>query len=80
MLEYTHVITNAQTGEVTYVPFTEEEIANSKNWSLSPEVVNETSLNYLESTDWYVTRFIETGVAIPSDIVKLRAQARKSIV
>jgi len=34
-------------------------------------------LNYLLSTDWYVARFIETGKAIPDDILEKREQARK---
>lgn len=35
---------------------------------------------YLDSTDWYVTRFAETGVAIPADIALKRSEARASIV
>ena len=31
---------------------------------------------YLDSTDWYVTRYIETGKAIPENIESARAQAR----
>jgi hypothetical protein len=32
---------------------------------------------YLSSTDWYVTRMSETGVAIPADILEARAKARE---
>ena len=31
---------------------------------------------YLADTDWYVTRYAETGTAIPEDIATARAQAR----
>ena len=34
------------------------------------------ALNYLASTDWYVTRLLETGVEIPEEVSKLRAEAR----
>lgn len=34
---------------------------------------------YLNSTDWYVTRFAETGVEIPEDVKEKRAEARKEI-
>lgn len=33
----------------------------------------------LSSTDWYVSRFIETGKAIPEDIKLKRAEAREII-
>lgn len=34
------------------------------------------ALNYLASTDWYVTRLLETGVAISEDVSVKRAEAR----
>ena len=34
------------------------------------------ALQYLDATDWYVTRFSETGQIIPEDIITLRAEAR----
>ena len=34
------------------------------------------ALAYLASTDWYVTRKAETGVEIPEEVSKLRAEAR----
>ena len=33
-------------------------------------------LDYLANTDWYVTRFTETGVAIPQTVLDARANAR----
>jgi len=38
------------------------------------------SLEYLKSTDWYVTRRSDTGVAIPADVDTARAEARLAIV
>lgn len=34
---------------------------------------------YLASTDWYVTRFTETGTPIPEDVLSKRAEARLKI-
>ena len=44
------------------------------------EKTNREALAYLAGTDWYVTRFLETGVIVPSDITTLRQSARDSIV
>jgi len=41
--------------------------------------INENSRQYLAETDWYVTRYLETGVAVPADITILRAEAREAI-
>ena len=41
---------------------------------------NATSLAYLSSTDWYVTRFAEVAVPIPPDVLEARAAARASII
>jgi hypothetical protein len=42
--------------------------------------INADALAYLASTDWYVVRFAETGVAIPADVLTLRQEARDAIV
>jgi hypothetical protein len=42
--------------------------------------INSESQAYLASTDWYVIRFQETGVAIPADVLAERAAARLRIV
>ena len=34
---------------------------------------------YLNSTDWYVTRKLETGAEIPADVAKARQQARATL-
>ena len=41
---------------------------------------NATSQAYLDSTDWYITRHAETGVAVPEAITLARATARAAIV
>ena len=35
---------------------------------------------YLTNTDWYVTRFAETGIEIPAEIIAKRAEARSAII
>ena len=39
-----------------------------------------TSQAYLASTDWYITRHAETGVAVPDEITTARAAAREAVV
>lgn len=41
--------------------------------------INDEALTYLSSTDWYITRFLETGVEVPADITILRADARLAV-
>ena len=53
------------------VTFTEEELTQAQ---LSADRFN--AKRYLAETDWYVTRFSETGTAIPQDILDKRAAAR----
>ena len=47
---------------------------------VAQENTNAESLKYLADTDWYVIRYLETGVAIPADITTARAAARSNIV
>jgi hypothetical protein len=54
---------------------TAEEIA-----ALAQATTNRQARAYLASTDWYVVRFTEAGVAVPSEITTARAAARASIV
>jgi len=42
--------------------------------------LNSKSRGYLASTDWYVIRQVETGIAIPADITMKRTEARASII
>lgn len=46
----------------------------------SQDQINAEARAYLASTDWYVTRFVELGTVIPSDVTSARATARASIV
>jgi len=55
--------------------FTDAEIAAN-----AQAVINGDSLAYLASTDWYVTRFTESGVAVPADVTQARTDARLAIV
>ena len=57
------------------VPFTDEEIAAN-----AQAETNATNQAYLASTDWYITRHAETGVAVPDEITTARAAAREAIV
>jgi hypothetical protein len=41
---------------------------------------NEQARDYLKETDWYIIRNIETGVAIPADVLTERAKARADVV
>jgi len=43
-------------------------------------LLNIESLAYLASTDWYVTRFTESGVAVPADVTTARTDARLAVV
>ena len=55
--------------------FTDAEIAANAQSSINSE-----SLEYLKSTDWYITRHAETAVAVPADVTTARAAARAAIV
>ena len=55
--------------------FTDAEIAANTQAETNSE-----SLEYLKSTDWYITRHAETAVAVPADITAARAEARAAIV
>lgn len=44
------------------------------------EEINAEALKLLESTDWYVIRFLESGVPVPQNVSEARANARAAIV
>lgn len=44
------------------------------------EKINSEALNYLNSTDWYVTRFVEKGTPVPPEITAEREAARLRVV
>lgn len=73
-------------GEI--VPLTEEEITQreadatlaqqEQDRQARTDEMN-VSLKYLSDTDWYVTRFIETSVAVPTQVSTDRALARTNV-
>lgn len=44
------------------------------------ERINIEARDYLASTDWYVTRWRETGRAVPDDVLSARQAARERVV
>ena len=56
------------------------DINTPKPTDLAQEEVNTLNREYLESTDWYVVRFVETGVPIPQEVFNKRAEARLQII
>lgn len=58
-------------GESKFVHPSDEEVAAELAAHTKAE-----ALAYLASTDWYVTRKAETGVEIPEEVSRLRAEAR----
>lgn len=53
---------------------TKDEVANE---ALQTKLQEATQ--YLDSTDWYVTRLTETSKAIPEDVLAKRAEARLTL-
>lgn len=54
---------------------TSEEIAEQE--LEQQKILKQQQYEELLPTDWYVVRFMETGVEIPEDILKLRKQIRE---
>ena len=63
-----------------YVTMWEANAPEAAAEPTAQETINNDSLAYLKSTDWYVVRYAETGVAVPSDVTTARAAARSAIV
>ena len=64
-------ITDADLPEESKIILSAEQIAESER-----AVLRRSAKAYLKETDWYATRYAETGKAIPEDIATARAQAR----
>ncbi len=47
---------------------------------IEQEKINAESLKYLEDTDWYIIREIDSGIPCPAEIKAARAIARAAIV
>jgi len=81
MIKYTYKIENStiETLDVNLIPKGiefetiefDEVIEVEDNFELKQRAYQQ-----LLQTDWYVTRFIETGKAIPADILELRNKIR----
>ena len=63
-----------------YVTMWEANAPEAEAEPTAQEVTNAESMSYLGSTDWYVIRNAETGVAVPDDVTTARAEARAAIV
>ena len=67
-----------------FYPVEDSDIPEDEKLTLTPAQLNLASqmqekmnaISYLNETDWYVARKIETGKEIPTDITEKRAQAR----
>ena len=60
----------------------EAKLAFEQSWqeiSKAQEKINQQAREYLASTDWYYVRESETKLAVPQEVVELRAKARESI-
>ena len=74
-------------GELIHEAVLEEEIIPSEfevefvpDDFKEQDQINAESLQFLSETDWYVTRFVETGIDIPQDIKDQRQEARSKVV
>lgn len=45
----------------------------------SQKQINAESKAYLDSTDWYIVRKMDTGIAVPDDIESARQAAREAV-
>lgn len=69
--EYQEWLQEGNTPEPAQTP---EEIAAE-----AQEAINTEARTYLASTDWYVIRYQETGVAVPEEVTTKRASARMQV-
>lgn len=57
---------------------TAEEIAQEQS-RIAEEAARARALAYLASTDWMITRQMETGKAVPGEVLQNRAAARNRL-
>lgn len=62
--------------EFETIEFEIEEVDNSK---FKLEILKKQAHEQLKETDWYITRFAETGKPIPNEILQQRQLIRDSI-
>jgi len=63
--------------EVEYLPQSEKDAYKAQELR---EQTNLEARSYLSSTDWYVTRNVETGEPVPQDVLVKRAEARLKVI
>ena len=65
-------------GIFEYFEGTPEEIAEANKIIIQQNIENikQQQFKKLSKTDWYITRFIETGIEIPEEILEERKQIR----
>jgi hypothetical protein len=61
-----------------YDGLTREQV-DERDAKLKQEEANREARAYLAETDWYIMRNVETGAAIPEEILKNRAAARAAV-
>ena len=55
------------------------KINAEKQAEIALREVNAEARKYLSDTDWYITRFYETGVAVPEEVLSARQAAREQV-
>ena len=87
ILRYTSVTngTNVYTFEDVEYALSSEEISEIETYletveENTTESANFRARDFLRQTDWYVVRQMETGEAIPVNVLADRAEARENIV
>lgn len=66
------------TGNV--IPAEYEVIIQDISTEIEQEKTNAECLKYLQETDYYIVRFMETGKEVPQEVLDKRAEARLKIV
>ena len=87
ILRYTSVTngTNVYTFEDVEYALSSEEISEIETYletveENTTESANFRARDFLRQTDWYIVRQMETGEAVPVNVLADRAQAREDIV
>lgn len=80
-LVFDEVVEDTEHQMSDYVMVGEEFVLNSNKKAI--EKMNQEKIaeleEYLKSTDWYCSRFVDTGEEIPAEIKKARQNAREKI-
>ena len=76
-----HKVSNAITGEITFVPFTEEEEAECAAWAAEEPALQMKSLRQqrnerLAETDWVSLKYYDLGQPVPTEWTEYRQALR----